>query len=89
MRQDIMKGFGFTMTDYIRACLLCGSTMNDLTPAQVKMFGKPKCCEDVEMVLLPTKNLHTVIKALAQLKINLEKELVEGFNCGQYLEVEK
>jgi chemotaxis receptor (MCP) glutamine deamidase CheD len=63
--------------------------MNDPTPAQIKMFGKPKCCEDEEMIKIPSKNLHAVIKALAQLKVNLEKELVEGFNCAQYLEVDK
>jgi hypothetical protein len=76
-------------TDFLRACMLCGEVQNDPTPAQVKMFGRPVCCADQEMILIPTKNLHAVIKALAQLKVNLEKELVKDFGCDQYLKVEE
>jgi hypothetical protein len=72
------------MGDFIRVCLLCGETMNDPTKEQIKMFGKPKCC-DTEMVKLPMKNIHAVIKAMAVLKTNLEKELVKGFGCEQYV----
>jgi hypothetical protein len=75
------------MDDFIRVCFLCGGVMNDLTPLQIKMFGKPNCCEN-EMVKMPTKNLHAVIKALDQLKVNLEKELVKDFGCDKYLKVE-
>lgn len=76
------------MNDYLLCCMLCGATMNDLTPAQIKVFGKPKCCSEA-MVRVPTKNLHAVIKALDQLKVNLEKELIRGFGCEQYLGEEK
>jgi hypothetical protein len=65
---------------------MCGSIMNDPTPAQVKVFGKPKCC-NLEMARLPTKNIHAVIKALDVLKVNLEKELVKDFGCDKYLKV--
>ena len=72
---------------YIRACLLCGEIMNDPTPAQVKIFGKPKCCS-IQMAKLPSSNIRAVIKALDRLKVNLEKELVKDFKCDQYLKVE-
>lgn len=79
---------GFTMDDYLFACLLCGETMPKLTLAQVKIFGKPKCCDEL-MTKVPINNLHAVIKALDRLKINLEKELIKDFGCDQYLKVEE
>lgn len=71
--------------DKRRMCLACGELMNDPTPEQIKKFGSPECC-GMEMVSVNVSNLHAILKGLDKLKIALEKELIKGFGCDQYLD---
>lgn len=51
--------------------------MEDLTKEQIKIFGKPSCCEK-DMLKVDETKLHTVVRAIDVLKSNLEKEILKG-----------
>lgn len=74
------------MKDDIVVCFYCGEVMNAPTKEQIKMFGKPKCCSEL-MLKIKASNVNRIIKSIDKLKINLEKELLKGFGCDQYLDM--
>ncbi len=65
------------MIDKICVCLYCGSTQEALTKEQIKIFGKPRCCE-YDMVHLDRDKMLIVVKALDKLKKNIEEEILKG-----------
>jgi hypothetical protein len=72
------------MEDYLRICLYCAETMNELTESQRKVFGEQVCCNEV-MVLVNVSNLHAILKSLDKLKTTFERELLKGFDCQKYV----
>jgi len=71
--------------DPILCCFYCGEILPNLTEKQIKTFGKPECCGEF-MMPIDRNKIHCILKAFNKIKINLEKELVSGFGCEQYVE---
>jgi hypothetical protein len=63
--------------DGLMICVYCGDTMDALTDEQIKIFGKPSCC-DYDMLTIEREKIHTIVRNLDNLKANLEKEVLEG-----------
>ena len=63
--------------DKLNVCLYCGRTQKALTKEQLKVFGKPMCCEYV-MAEMDRNKIYVVVKALDELRKNLEAEIVAG-----------
>ena len=53
--------------------------MGDLTKEQIKLFGKPRCCE-YDMLKIDDFKLHTIVRAVEKLKSNLEKEILKNID---------
>lgn len=66
------------MKDVLLICIYCGSTMPALTKEQIKIFGKPTCCE-ADMLKVDRERIHIMVENMNILKANLEKEILEGF----------
>jgi hypothetical protein len=66
------------MVDQVWACLLCGELMENLTPRQLKLFGKPKCCESKMMIPFDRNDLFKIVKGLEVLKTKMEAEIIRG-----------
>jgi hypothetical protein len=60
-------------------CIYCGDVMGDLTKEQIKLFGKPRCCE-YDMLKIDDFKLHTIVRAIEKLKSNLEKEILKNID---------
>jgi hypothetical protein len=65
------------MIDRIFCCVYCGSVQEDLTKEQMKIFGRPNCC-DYDMVPLDRNKMLVIVKALDKLKKNIEEEILKG-----------
>ena len=65
------------IVDKLMICFYCGSTTKGLTKDQIKIFGKPTCCE-YPMVEMDKCKIHIVVKSLEKLKKNLEEEILQG-----------
>ena len=63
--------------DRLAVCLYCGAIQTAFTKEQAKMFGKQKCC-DCLMQEMDRNKIYMVVKALEQLKKNLETEILGG-----------
>ena len=63
--------------DRLMYCVYCGRTQTAFTKAQLKAFGKPTCCEYL-MAEMDRNKIYAVVKALEELKRNLEAEIVAG-----------
>ncbi len=57
-------------------CIYCGEFMNALTDEQIKIFGKPICC-DFNMLKVEREKLHTMVRSIDTLKKNLEAEILK------------
>jgi len=66
-----------TIVDKLLFCPYCGSISKGLTKEQIKVFGKPTCCEYL-MVEMDKCKIHAVARALDTLKKNLETEILQG-----------
>lgn len=66
-------------------CLFCGDTRNSMTKEQIKRFGEPTCCES-RMIEIDETKAHAIIKGLDKVKVALEKEILRGSGCEQYLD---
>lgn len=64
------------MLDPLLICIYCGDTMDALTDKQIKIFGKPTCC-DFDMLKVEREKLHTIVRSLDNLKKNLESEILK------------
>ncbi len=63
--------------DKCAICPYCGDFVEYPNEKQIKIFGKPTCCE-YEMVVIDREKLHKIARALDTLKQNIENELLKG-----------
>jgi len=66
---DFVDGFAL--------CIYCGDIMEYPNERQMKVFGKPICCE-FDMLQIEREKIHLIVRALDNLKKNLEEELLKG-----------
>ena len=58
-------------------CVYCGEIMESLNERQVKIFGVPTCC-NFNMLQIEREKIHVIVRALDNLRKNLEAELLKG-----------
>lgn len=63
--------------DGFAVCLYCGDTMEYPNEKQMKIFGKPICCE-FEMLRIEREKIHVIVRSLDTLKKNLEEEILKN-----------
>jgi len=63
--------------DGIYICVYCGGIQEGMTERQIKVFGKPHCC-DFDMLQIERDKIHTIVRAIDNLRKNLEEELLKG-----------